>query len=100
MNNFKVFLLVIFSIVVTGCTQKDVDSSFKITDGASLEEKSGEFSLTGKISKPGDQYLITQASGEVQELESYTVKLENYVGKTATVVGEFSGNTLFITEIK
>lgn len=101
MNKLKFLSLIAFSIVFTGCVQKNVGG---ITDDATvqpgLEEKNGEISLTGKVSKSGDLYLMTTASGEVQELESYTIKLDNYVGKTASVVGEYSGNTLFITEIK
>ncbi|MBP7700905.1 hypothetical protein KA111_02465 [Candidatus Woesebacteria bacterium] len=104
-NFFK--LLIIFIFIVSGCTKKPLDS--KESDGLELlnsgsemklEDKNSETSITGKISKSGDLYLISTAQGKTQDLESYSINFDNYVGKTITVVGEFSGNTLFVTEVK
>ena len=63
-------------------------------------EKNQEIVLTGRITKSGSGYILTTSSGKIQELESYTIEFANYINQTKTVTGEFSGNTLFVTQVE
>ncbi len=82
----------IFTLFFSSCTkQKNQDNYL---------EKNQEITLTGKVTKVGTAFLITTATGKVQELESYTVQFDDLVGQTVTVVGEFSGDTLYVTQVE
>jgi len=67
-------------------------------------EKTGITTKTGvvqKLSKPIDDYThMLRTSTETIKLNSYTVKLDQYVNKTITVEGQYSGNTLFVDAVK
>ena len=53
------------------------------------------------LSKPGSDYThILKTPEESVKLNSYTVKLDQYVNTTVTVVGQYSGYTLFVDSIK
>lgn len=60
--------------------------------------------MTGKLTKavpPGDDYThLLLATGRSIKLNSYSVQLANYEGKTVTVTGEYSGNTLFVDSVE
>ena len=60
--------------------------------------------MVGKLTKavpPGDDYThLLLATGRSIKLNSYAVELASYEGKTVTVVGEYSGNTLFVDSIE
>ncbi len=55
--------------------------------------------FTGTVSGTGPNYAIT-VNGKMTEITSRKVDLSKYVGKTATVTGEFSGTTLYVDEAK
>ena len=63
------------------------------------KEKVGDTTLTGKITKVGDKYFITVGAKSPAEIDSYSVKLGDYVGQTVTVTGQYSGDTLFVGKI-
>lgn len=102
MKNYYLSLifLVIFATFLSGCTQKVNDGAINILSNPELENKNQEVVLSGLLTHPGDLYLITTNSGKIQDLESYTINFDDYVGKNVEVTGEYSGNTLFVTEIK
>ena len=99
-NNFlKLLIIMIFSIVIVSCVQKP-EGNVGVENDSALEDKNQEIILTGKISKSGNLYLITTTSGKIQDLESYTIEFDKYLGKNVTVVGEFSGDTFFVTNLE
>ncbi len=63
------------------------------------EQKNSEVSMTGMLSKNGELYFITDSAGALHDIETYSVSFDEYIGKTVTVSGQYSGNTLFVTEI-
>jgi hypothetical protein len=74
------------------------------TPTGAVSEKAGLITETGvvqKLAKPGDDYthMLRSENGMIR-LNSYTVKLDEYINKTITVEGQYSGNTLFVDAIK
>ncbi len=65
-----------------------------------VDEKKGDTTLSGKISASGETYMITATGKAPQGIDSYTVDLKQYVGKTVKVTGQFSGDTLFVSKIE
>lgn len=65
-----------------------------------LEQKRGETTLSGTLIRQGDEYFISQPNEQPTALDSYDVKLKQYVGKDVIVVGQYSGDTLFVSEVK
>ena len=66
----------------------------------SVSEKQGTTTKTGKITAENGNFYLTE-SGKVPELiETMTVDLSAYVGKTVTVEGKYSGDTLFVGSVK
>lgn len=100
MNKKSLTLLVVlvfsagfFSACVKGNSTTDSMNS------TGLEQKNQDISLSGTISKNGELYFITDSAGAIHDVETYSVDFELYVGKQVTVTGQYSGNTLYVTEI-
>ena len=55
---------------------------------------------TGRVEQIGDSFYLTQPSGEKIALDSYSVRLSDYVNATHTVTGQYSGDTLSVGSIK
>jgi hypothetical protein len=54
-----------------------------------------------KLTKPGDDYThMLKTSEGLIKLNSYSVKLDQYVNKNVTVTGQYSGSTLFADSVK
>lgn len=64
------------------------------------EQKSGETTKTGTISTAGGKFFLTEPGQPPREISSYAIKLADYVGKSVTVTGQYSGDTLFVGKIK
>jgi len=88
-----ILVLTFSTLVFSSCSDRN-------NDRTNYVEKNQEIVLTGKVAKVGTGFLITTQDGKVQELESYTIEFDDLVGKTVTVVGEFSGDTLYVTQIR
>jgi hypothetical protein len=107
-KNFSLGLGLVLTagMVLAGCTSKTspgpVTAPGSTTQGGAMkaEEKKGDTSMTGMISASGDNYLITAAGKAPKGLDSYAVDLKQYVGKTVTVTGQFSGDTLFVSKVE
>lgn len=56
-------------------------------------------SITGTISNEGGVYVIVSGT-ESTEIDSRQLDLAPYVGKSVTVMGEYSGTTLFVDTVK
>lgn len=63
-------------------------------------EKSGTTTKVGKITSSDGKFYLQEAGQVAKEIESYVVDLSVYVGKTVTVSGQYSGDTLFIGSVK
>jgi len=93
-----IFLVLITSFVLfSACTQ--ANNAFDSTSADQLEQKNQSFSLSGILSKNGDIFFITDESGVIHDIESYSVEFDNFLGKQVTVNGQYSGNTFFVAEI-
>jgi len=94
-------LLVFAGLFFSGCAkQSQLNRSSNQVTSSVKQKKVGDTVKTGKISQMNDKYFITPVSGQPEEIDSYNVKLQQYVGKTITVVGQYSGDTLFVGKIK
>jgi hypothetical protein len=53
-----------------------------------------------KVSSPKDDYShVITAKSKITGVSSYSVQLDQYIGKTVTATGQFSGTTLYIDTI-
>lgn len=107
--SFKYLLgIMVTTVVLAGCTQvtnsgattPESDGVMKAGEAKSVEEKVGDTTLTGVISKVGEKFLITVAGQTPKEIDSYAVQLDEYVGKSVTVTGQYSGDTLFVGKVQ
>ncbi len=95
---FAFFIIVVMSgTVFSGCSLLQGGSETMKND--EYEQKNSEVTLTGMLSKNGDLYFVTDSAGALHDVETYSVSFDEYVGKSVTVSGQYSGNTLFVTEI-
>lgn len=91
------FILITSLVMFSACGESN--STFESSSSKQLEQKNESFSLSGKLSKNGDLFFITDSMGAIHDIETYSVDFDSYVGKTITVSGEYSGNTFFVTQI-
>lgn len=91
MKKLGIALTVLIAIFLSGCSKENTTSQGKQV-----------ITKTGKIQAlKGDDYThILITSGENVKLNSYTVKLDDYLGKEIEVQGEYSGDTLFVDTVK
>lgn len=95
---FTFFMIVVVSSAVfSGCSLLE-NSTYSMKNDE-YEQKNSEVTLTGMLSKNGEIYFITDSAGTLHDVETYSVSFDEYVGKSVTVSGQYSGNTLFVTEI-
>ena len=101
------FFSIVFMFAFAGCTkqlpaaQSTQNSQSAQTDATpSPAAKVGQTTKTGQIVKLGDKLYIQEPGQSPLEIDSYNVDLSTYVGKTQTVSGEYSGNTLFVSQVK
>lgn len=94
--------LIIGSFVLAGClpTAKPTGTTEPETGAnpAATTEKSGTTTMRGTVQVQGKTAFLKTASATV-ELSSYDLDLAPYNGKTVSVTGKFSGDTLFVSEI-
>ncbi len=65
-----------------------------------LEAKQGDTTLTGVITQQGEQFFITVPGQQPAAIDSYSVDLAQYKGQEVTVMGQYSGNTLFVGQVQ
>ena len=96
------------SLVLAGCTATQptaapagtVNQAGDQDQPNAAEKKVGDTVMTGTISQVGEKNFITVAGQTPKEIESYLVQLSEYVGKTVTITGQYSGDTLFVGKIE
>ncbi len=79
--------------MLTGCSKTSPASA------PVAQEKAVNTTLTGTVTKNGAKFFIQPTGKPTTELDSYTVKLEQYVGKKVSVTGQYSGTTLFVDTV-
>jgi len=84
-------------MLFSGCTQDNNGSNSAQSD--SFEQKNTTITLTGKLTKSGNLYLVTDSAGVAHDVETYSADFDSYLGETVTVSGQYSGNTLFVSQI-
>ena len=82
-------ILLISSLTFGACVAKP----------ASLTTEDPNTNLTGVVTQTGAQFSIKTDTGIVA-LDSRKLDLSLSVGKTVTVIGQYSGTTLFVDKIE
>jgi starvation-inducible outer membrane lipoprotein len=95
-------LLLSSALLFSACTaqQPETTSGKNNAVAPAADQKSGDTTKTGTITTAGGKFFLTEAGQTPKEVESYQVDLSAYVGKTVTVTGQYSGDTLFIGSIE
>jgi len=87
--------LVTVSLLFAGCQQ----TSSANTPAQQSQDKAPNTTLVGTLTKSGSHYILKGSDGKTSEINSYTVTLDSYVGKSITITGQYSGTTLFVDTI-
>lgn len=97
-------VVIVCAVVVSGCMPGSDNSTSAPSQteqsAPAANEKSGDTSKTGTISTSEGRYFLQESGGTPEEIESYAVELEEYVGQTVTVTGQYSGDTLFVGSVQ
>lgn len=97
-------LLISGGLVLGGCTGEKVETakpgSGGVTGTNQIEQKQGDTTKTGVISTINGLYYLAEPGQTPKEIDSYAVELSAYVGKTVTVTGQYSGDTLFVGSVE
>ena len=99
MSKLIIYLVVIFVGLVGFSACSGPQSSSPTLPAA---EKTGETQLSGMLFVQSERiYLkdIDEKPQETIEVGSYSVDLKSFSGKKVQVVGQYSGDTLFISKI-
>jgi hypothetical protein len=98
----KVYLTILMMtifLVFTGCSGQKLDRAM---DSNQAEEKTGDTLLSGTLFVQLERkYLkdVVEKPQQTIEVDSYSVDLEPFSGKKIQVKGQYSGDTLFVSEI-
>lgn len=103
---FSLSLILFSAILFSACTAKEssINETGLKTNTTGIDpaadQKSGDTAKTGTITTAGGKFFLTEVGQPPKEVESYQVQLGDYVGQTVTVIGQYSGDTLFIGSVK
>lgn len=97
----KLFLsgLVCSTIVLAGCTSQPATPQTNSSTPTETQ-KQGNTTKTGQVTQLAGKFYLQQPGQQPLQIDSYTVDLKNYIGKTVTITGEYSGDTLFVGQIQ
>lgn len=101
----KLIVVLIFIAILGGGAYFYINSSKKsantsVQTQTQNTQKSGVTTKTGVISKAGGGYFIQEKGQEPLEIDSYSLDINSYLNKTVVVSGQYSGDTLFVTNIE
>lgn len=100
---FSLTLILFSAVLFSACTDdKTTTDTIKTntTDAPAADQKSGTTIRYGIITSVGGKFFLTEVGQTPKEIESYAVNLSTYVGKTVTVTGQYSGDTLFVGSVE
>jgi hypothetical protein len=92
-------VLVLTAGLLAGCVGSPSSSVLPFAT-PTMQAKQGTTAKTGMITKTGTTFLLTETGKTPVEIDSYAVTLDQYVGKTVTVTGQYSGDTLFVGSVQ
>lgn len=100
--------LITGSIFLAGCTLPGMSSTTKTPAtspapaGAApaANQKAGTSSKSGRVTEAGGKFFLNVTGQPPVEMDTYSVDLKQYVGQSVTVTGQYSGDTLFVSEVK
>jgi ABC-type Fe3+-hydroxamate transport system substrate-binding protein len=100
----SLFIVVLSAAVLTACTGSSTTPTTTTSNSAAgapaADQKSGDSTKTGTITAAGGKFFLQEAGDTPREIESYAVDLNDYVGQTVTVTGQYSGDTLFVGSVE
>lgn len=91
--------ITILVLTFAGCSRQMPAASTEVSTPAS-NEKVGKTTKTGEVVLLNDKTFLQESGQTPIEIDSYNVDLKSHVGQIVTVTGEYSGNTLFVGELK
>ncbi len=96
----KLLIILVAGTIFSACTQSQAPSEQFDGQVPAADQKQGDTSKTGTISQSGAVFFINVVGQEPEIIESYAVELADYVGQTVTIIGQYSGDTLFVGSVK
>ncbi len=99
----KAFLIGVIFLVIVGAGAYIGLKYFYTPPAGSQTFKTAVLTKTGTLQKStiakSDFTHVLVSTGESVGVASYTLNLDDYIGKKVTVTGQFSGNTLYADNI-
>lgn len=94
MNKILVLTLVLVtSFALSGCTL--------FSTAETGQQQDINVTLSGVLSKgSGELFLLKTADKGIVSLHNAGATLDSYVGKSVTVVGQYSGSTLYVDKVQ
>lgn len=100
-RSISTFVIVaVASVGLMACGATTDTTSTPSSDNTQLQEKQGTTTLNGTVAGSEGSYVLESPTSPPTQLESYDVDFSQYVGDRVTVKGQYSGNTLFVSEIE
>lgn len=97
------FFFLVVTLVFAGCSRQLPASSTETQSGVEASPataKVGQTTKTGQIIQLDGKLYLQEAGKQPLGIDSYNVDLNSSIGKTVTVTGEYSGNTLFVGKLE
>lgn len=89
----KYFAILALGLLLGGCGVSQTQKS------ASELKQDNTVEMTGTVkTKVGDEYFF-MTNGELKNITSNKVNLDQYIGKEIKVKGMYSGSTLYVDEV-
>ncbi len=99
-----VAIISVTTVLLSACQSSPAgttaDDGTDATAESGLEAKQGTTTLEGTVSGSAGAYVLENPTAPPTPIESYDVDLSTHVGDRVTVSGQYSGNTLFVTEVE
>ncbi len=92
------------SFLLSGCSLGSVpttaDQNSQQEQNGATEEKRGDTTKTGTILNKSGIFFIETAPGKLEAIDSLAVDLAAYEDQQVTIVGQYSGDTLFVGKVQ
>lgn len=95
-NIFLILFLIMSSFAMSAC----LPGLDQTNEGVETIQKQGDTTMTGQITESNGVYFISNPGGTPQVINSYSVDFSDFLGQTVTVTGQYSGDELFVDQIK
>lgn len=91
-------IILVSAVLLSACLAQSGSTPTPSTAPNTGVEKSGVTTLHGTLQLQGKSAVLISPTGNIP-LESYELNFADYSGKTVTVEGKYSGDTLFVNTI-